>query len=330
LKVVNSGDYNGIVSNNGQYVYEVRSASDMTMTFNNDTEIYGIGVTNIKKDAMHPVGGMGWATESRDVDIDYTLTDYYTKHTLRTYEVKYDSYDMKNATVKLTEVKNTDNQTYDSNTEFIDRGYVPKGTGIVLAETNVSETNPYRLPLFVPAITTTHEVVISGENMMHPNLVTKQYNSEEEGIATRFLLTNIHWTFAKNGNLVEEEPDAKKTVEEDAAGFYRQHVWKALSGPENAAKNTMASNTAYLLVPTSNLPVAVWNNPSSSSRMMNTIAIRFDDTTGIKDINAAADDSSQENGYAHDCWYTLDGIKMEGKPKKAGLYIYNGQKIVVR
>ena len=324
LRKVSSGDYQGIVSNDGQYVFEVRSASDMTMTFNSDTQIYGIGVTNIKKDAMHPVGGMGWATESRDVDIDYTLTDYYTKHALRTYEVKYDSYDLNTATVKLTEVKNTADQTYDSNTNFKDHGYMPQGTGIVLAETNVSETAAYKVPLFVPAITTTHEVVVSGENMMHPNLVTKEYNQEEEGDFTRFLLTNIHWTFAKDGTLSEEEPDGRRIVETDAAGFYRQHVWTALSATDNAAKNTMAPNSAYLLVPTSQLPVAVWNSTASSSRRRNSIAIRFDDITDINDTRLDADVQNRTG------WYTLNGVKLNGQPTKAGLYICNGRKVVVK
>ena len=325
LRKVSSGDYQGIVSNDGQYVFEVRSASDMTMTFNSDTQIYGIGVTNIKKDAMHPVGGMGWATESRDVDIDYTLTDYYTKHALRTYEVKYDSYDLNTATVKLTEVKNTADQTYDSNTNFKDHGYMPQGTGIVLAETNVSETAAYKVPLFIPAITTTHEVVVSGENMMHPNLVTKEYNQEEEGDFTRFLLTNIHWTFAKDGTLSEEEPDGRKIVETDAAGFYRQHVWTALSATDNAAKNTMAPNSAYLLVPTDQLPIAVWEFQSAPSGVRrNTIAIRFDDITDIKDTRMDADVQNKTG------WYTLNGVKLNGQPTKAGLYICNGRKVVVK
>lgn len=325
LRKVSSGDYQGIVSNDGQYVFEVRSASDMTMTFNSDTQIYGIGVTNIKKDAMHPVGGMGWATESRDVDIDYTLTDYYTKHALRTYEVKYDSYDLNTATVKLTEVKNTADQTYDSNTNFKDHGYMPQGTGIVLAETNVSETAAYKVPLFVPAITTTHEVVVSGENMMHPNLVTKEYNQEKEGDFTRFLLTNIHWTFAKDGTLSEEEPDGRKIVETDAAGFYRQHVWTALSATDNAAKNTMAPNSAYLLVPTDQLPIAVWEFQSAPSGVRrNTIAIRFDDITDIKDTRMDADVQNKTG------WYTLNGVKLNGQPTKAGLYICNGRKVVVK
>ncbi len=335
LKVVNSGDYNRIVSNDGQYVFEVASKEDMTLTFNSDTEIYGIGVTNIKKDAIHPVGTIGWATESRDVDIDYTLTGYYTNHHLRTYEVQYDSYDMNTATVKLSEIKNTAEQLYDSDTNssgdnmyFMDHGYIPKDKGVILAEFNVTGTDSYKVPLFVPAITTTHDAVISDNNMMRPNLVRRQFNSEEEGTDTRFLLTNVHWTFTKGGNLEAEEAESAKITETDAAGFYRQHLWTEQSNTDNAAKNTMVPNTAYMLVPTSQLPVAVWKNSGSSAPVMNTIGIRFDDTTGIKDIDVPNDDG-QVNDCGSDCWYTLNGLKLTKKPEVPGLYIHGGRKVIV-
>ena len=332
LKMVNSGDYNGIVSNDGQYVYEVRSSSDMTMTFSSDTEIYGIGVTNIKKDAMHPVGGIGWATESRDVDIDHTLTGYYTKHQLRTYEVLFDSYDMNTATVKLSEVKNTVEQTYDSNTEFRDHGYIPKDKGIVLAEFNVKGSDAYRVPLFVPAITTTHEADISANNMMCPNLVRRQFTSEEEGDYTRFLLTNVHWTFSKGGTLSTEEADGAKIIETDAAGFYRHHLWKASAPEENAAKNTMTPNTAYLLVPTSRLPITVWNSTAANARVIwpGTIGIRWidewDSTNGIRPTVTTEEDF----GSSQNEWYSLDGLKLKGKPVKPGLYILRGRKVIVK
>ena len=29
-------------------------------------------------------------------------------------------------------------------------------------------------------------------------------------------------------------------------------------------------------------------------------------------------------------WYTLDGRKLSGKPAKAGLYIYNSKKVVIK
>jgi len=335
LKSVTKGDYKSIVSNNeGQYVFEVTSSENMTLTFDTETVIYGIGVTNIQKEAVHPVGSTGWATESRDIDIDHTLTGFYTRHNLRAYEVKYDSYDMNTATVKLTEVKNTASQTYDSNTQIVDHGYVAKGNGIVLAEFNVAEADVYKAPLFVPAITTTHAAVISNENMMRPNLVRKQFSSEEESeedAYTRFLLTNVHWTFTKGGNLATEEADEAKIIETDAAGFYRHHVWTESGDAENAAKNTMVPNTAYLLVKTSNLPIAVWNSSGNSGvRRQNTIGIRFDDYTSIRDLPIEGEEQQIKDGAVAIGWYTLDGRRLSGPPTKAGIYIHHHRKVVIK
>jgi hypothetical protein len=45
-------------------------------------------------------------------------------------------------------------------------------------------------------------------------------------------------------------------------------------------------------------------------------------------INFATADKSQ---FAqHDAWYTLEGLKLEKKPVKRGIYIYNGRKQVIK
>lgn len=335
LKRVTNDDYRDIVDNDkGQYIFEVTSAEDMTMTFTTDTEIYGIGVTNIQKDAMHPVGGIGWATESRRTNIDHTLTGYYTRHPVRVYEVEYDSYDMNTATVMLSEVKNTVELTDAGGTTFYDHGYVEQETGVVLAERNCKETAPYKLPLFVPAITTTHPAVVSGQNMMRPSIERMRYDSETETESdteyTRFLLTNVHWTYDSSHSLNTDEGAGAKYA--DAAGFYRHHVWETTA--DRDAKNIMAANQAYLLVPTSNLPIAVWELQSTnSSARQNSIAIRFadlldnGDTTGV----SALSDRQDINGMQGDdeVWYTLNGIRLSERPTKAGLYICNGRKVMV-
>ena len=205
-------------------------------------------------------------------------------------------------------------------------------TGIVLAEFNVKGSDAYRVPLFVPAITTTHEADISANNMMRPNLVRRQFTSEEEGDYTRFLLTNVHWTFSKGGTLSTEEADGAKIIETDAAGFYRHHLWKASAPEENAAKNTMTPNTAYLLVPTSRLPIAVWNSTAANARVIwpGTIGIRWidewDSTNGIRPTVTTEEDF----GSSQNEWYSLDGLKLKGKPVKPGLYILRGRKVIVK
>ena len=334
VKSVYRGDYRGIVSNNDdQYIFEVNSPDNMTMTFNSDTKIYGIAVTNIKKETVHPVGGTGWATESRDIDIDHTLTGYYTIHPLKAYEVKYDSYDMNTATVYLSEIKNTTRQTDSEGMEFYDHGYVEQGNGIVLKEAPTDEASVYAVPLFVPAITTTHPAAISNNNMMRPNIIRKEYH--ESDVADNdniFILTNVHWKYSVTsewGMQGEEYIENRNgswqaygspTIA-DAAGFYRLHI------KEDAAANTMAANTAYLQVPADQLPIALWNSSTvSGSSRSGTIGIR---ELGVTD----SIDEMEANGLGNrsnflDGWYSLDGMKLDDPPTKPGLYIHNGRKVV--
>lgn len=331
LKLVSSGDYADIVDNsNQQFVYEVTSSENMTLTFSSDTEIYGIGVTNIKKTSLHPVGGIGWATESRDVDIDHTLTGYYTKHNLKTFEVKYDSYDLNTATAMLTEIKNTGSQPDGYNGTFIDHGYIAKGNGIVLREEQSSNATAYNIPLFVPAVTTTHPVAISGQNMMRPNLVRKTYFLEtetENGTNyTRFLLTNVHWTYVSTHALGTDEQGMVQYA--DAAGFYRMHIWETTA--DMYAKNTMGGNTAYLLVPTANMPVAVWSQQSGTPSRQGSIGIREGD--GVQEmlsLDERCNYMETDSSNGHSVWYTLNGIRLSGKPQKAGIYLRNGRKVMV-
>jgi hypothetical protein len=52
--------------------------------------------------------------------------------------------------------------------------------------------------------------------------------------------------------------------------------------------------------------------------------LNFDDqTTGVievKEVNEVKDDS----------WYTLNGVKLSGKPTKSGLYIHGNRKVVIK
>jgi len=52
----------------------------------------------------------------------------------------------------------------------------------------------------------------------------------------------------------------------------------------------------------------------------------------IMEISGATGISEMEEvrGEMDDVWYSLDGLKLQGKPKAKGVYIHNGQKIVVR
>jgi hypothetical protein len=60
-----------------------------------------------------------------------------------------------------------------------------------------------------------------------------------------------------------------------------------------------------------------------------TITVRLVDangeTTGIGEI----DTKTGEVFFDSEAWYTIDGIRLDGKPAKSGMYINNGKKVMI-
>ena len=314
-------------SNAKVYKYKVDGNSKINayLTFAAGTKIYKIGVTHILKD-IHSVGGTGWATEIRKHEIDHELTGYFTKNDVNAYVVTYDSYDMKTATVALTPIN--------------EDGYVPTKTGVVMKLDNVSgltdANNGMNVPLFYPSYTrpqTTTPVDFPTNNRMYNvdegiennnrNGNEQYFNLNESGVNyTKFVLTNVHWTYTVNNNSVSWSGPIEN---QDAAGFYRLHIW-------NDEKDIMPAHNAFMLVETDNLPRALWEQYPSSARQ-NTIGIRSDGDNGVTDINEVKVINSE--GYIADDideapWFTLSGMKLSTRPTQPGLYIYNNRKVVIK
>ena len=68
--------------------------------------------------------------------------------------------------------------------------------------------------------------------------------------------------------------------------------------------------------------------PATASARTRTLTIVFDgsDTTGIRDVREV----NAVRGAKDDTWYSLDGRKLDGKPKAKGLYIVNGKKMIIK
>lgn len=233
--VIENNDTDGPDANTGNqvYKYKVTNPGASYVTFAAGTNVYQIGVTHILKE-IHPVGGTGWATESRDHSIDHSLTGFFTVNDVDAFKVNYDSYDMETATVALTPVEEG-------------KG-VPAEKGMVLREldaTNLPKANQGKLvPLFYPAVSTSlvNDMAFNASetgNMMYPNLTATVHDSEIQAVGgtdyTKFILTNVYWKYSidsewsKNVDDYEEErtgnwQDHGTPTEADAAGFYRLHI----------------------------------------------------------------------------------------------------------
>ena len=74
---------------------------------------------------------------------------------------------------------------------------------------------------------------------------------------------------------------------------------------------------AYFSVP------YIKNNAGAKARAF---ALSFDgeETTGILEVSA------NSNEVKDDAWYSLDGVRLSGKPSQRGMYINKGKKILVK
>jgi hypothetical protein len=56
----------------------------------------------------------------------------------------------------------------------------------------------------------------------------------------------------------------------------------------------------------------------------------FEGDTEIDDDVVGITTTNYTNYTNSDAWYTLDGRRLDGKPPHAGVYIYNGRKLVMK
>ncbi|MBQ2298885.1 MAG: hypothetical protein II278_05865 [Bacteroidaceae bacterium] len=61
-----------------------------------------------------------------------------------------------------------------------------------------------------------------------------------------------------------------------------------------------------------------------------TITVRLVSRNGETTAIGEIDTKTGEMTFDSEAWYTLDGIRLSGKPSTKGIYINNGRKIVIK
>lgn len=318
-------DADGLDAASGVFKYKVTEAGDCRVTFAGGTTIERIGVTHLLK-PLTTIDGKGWATESRNLAIDYNLTGEFT---LNDVDAKYAtvSYDVQKATVTLNDVG--------------DYG-VPVSTGLVLkmeSVSNLSSANTSGVPLFAPAISKTTlssaNIEFNGSlgNMMQPNVTSRIFTTECEdanrndnasGTFTRFILATKFMKWKRVGD-ADVTHDATFT-EGNVPVFYRMRIYRtdiAGEGTETQL-NTLGANKAYLSLHTANLPDALWDGQDSPAK-------EFIGIYGISDMEDYSEEYENSNYSERKGTYNLNGQRVnDNGTLPPGVYIRNGKKILVR
>ena len=67
--------------------------------------------------------------------------------------------------------------------------------------------------------------------------------------------------------------------------------------------------------------------PSTHNLQADALAISFVDNSEATDIQGV---DTKQVAADYDNWYTLQGVKLDGKPTEKGIYIYNGKKVAIK
>lgn len=306
--------------------YKVTTTGDVDITFSKAARIKAIGVTNIFKS----INALGYATESRDVDIDHIYEGEFTKndvnaYCIQTYNDEGFTYEYKGTPiVKKSQVMNV----------------IPKNTGIVLYKEGHSG-DAFNVPLFYPACNAKveeAEQTALDNNWMAPNVASTEHTSVTETWhnveCQKFVMSRQYYVYHKSSDGTGSN-SGELTSEQEA--FYRMRLNSGVQG----TSNTMGANKAYLLIPTAKLPLALWNPQSNGEGkpglaksgviFMDDIMDLFseDEPSGIATAIDDAIESTETVGNGN-TFHTLSGMQIQGVPTQKGVYIVNGKKVLVK
>lgn len=309
------------------WAYRVTSAGDVEIYYQKDVEIQAIGVTNIFKS----INLLGYATESRDVKIDHSYEGFFTNDDVNAYCILANEYGSPYE-YKGTPIVMKSEQTVN---------VVPENTGIVLFKSgHDKDKGGFNVPLFYPACNVDvkeAEQDLYEVNMMAPNVARTEHKMETEtkdGVEyTKFVMSRQYYVYHKNSDGTGTDSE-EKTSEQEA--FYRMRVNSGVSG----TSNWMEANKAYLLIPTEKLPLALWNNGNGQGVagkakpgviFMDDIMSLFGEDEPISGIATAIETiESAETVDNGNTYYTISGVKIQGRPTEKGVYIVNGKKVLVK
>lgn len=311
------------------WAYQVTHTGDVDICYQGEAvvDIKAIGVTNIFKS----INLLGYATESRNHAIDHKYEGIFTKNDVNAYCILTNNgytYEYKGSPVVVK-----------SNQEV---NVVPENTGIVLFKSGHDKTKGgFNVPLFYPAcnvnVLDTEAELYNYYNMMAPNVESREHTDVVETWrgeeCQKFVMSRQYYVYYKHGDGTGTN-SGEKTSEQEA--FYRMRLSSGVAG----TSNTMGANKAYLLIPSSKLPLALWNNGNGEGNpgqakpgviFMDDIMSLFGEEEPISGIATAIDGIESAETVNNDhTYYTISGVKIQGRPTEKGVYIMNGKKVMVK
>ena len=194
--------------------------------------------------------------------------------------------------------------------------------------TSLTANTPY---VFMPndATTMTFPNIVS----MTGGVVTLQPTTANDGVyggATTDAAWNFHgtykgksWAVASNdyGFAAQSGTEAGGAATVDAGQFVRFTT--------NAFIKPMRCYLSYVGT-SAPAPARRMTRSASGDDLPATITVRLVSRSGETTAIGTLDTKTGEVSFDSEAWYTLDGVRLSGKPSTKGIYINNGRKIVIK
>ena len=194
--------------------------------------------------------------------------------------------------VEANFIQEVDNNAHLAKTSSI--SIAPKETGVILTCSATDGVNA--IPLFVKDVN-------SEESKIESNMLkgTLEETNQLESNGVNYVFTRVSYNLDKDGKIVDSDNGKQSTL-----GFYRV---------ANNDDSNLAAHKAYLHI------------PGSSPAKFYVIEGLFDTntTTAISNVSTADHSAGEEGSY-----YTLTGIRLNGRPTHAGIYVLNGKKVIIK
>ena len=194
------------------------------------------------------------------------------------------------------------------------------------AETSLTANTPY---LFMPDDAT---MTFPNISSMTGGVVTLQTTTANDGVygcATTDAAWNFHGTY-KGKTWTETSKDY---------GF-AAHGGTAAHGEEVVAGQFVRFTTGAFIKPMrcylsyvgteAPAPARGLTRAAATDDLPQSITVRLVSSSGETTAIGTLDTKTGEVSFDSEAWYTLDGVRLSGKPSTKGIYINNGRKIVIR
>lgn len=306
-----SFDYTATATDNsGDKIFAVKgTGADVTLYFNNMI-VKRIAISQDFK----TVNKLGYATESRLVQIDPELMGYMTGTGLKAYTVTGATYAEKKgdkASVTLTEIP-SNKVMGPASSAGSHRGYIIYNTDESNKQVSIFNVNDASgFHLFVPDL---HDIddenpdnskksnleVSGGKNLLVAKPGGGAVPQEEDGTYTNYLMNYVYY-------------QGGKRIEGNEEAFYRV----------GEGGGSLGANKAYLQLLTEKVDPS--KNPYAADAKCAIIFVNEEEGTettsldGVKSIETLGDNAI----------YTLSGMKVS-KLEKGGIYVKNGKKFIVK